>query len=268
MQTPVMKTTVTTLYHKTLTPLCFLLGFILFSSIQGWSQTDSLFGLANKLYQQNEFSFAAKTYHQLIEKGIKTPEIFYNLGNAYFKNGNLGYAILYYEKAKLLAPYDDDINRNLAIANARVLDKIDVIPDFFIKRWVVHLVNFLPSNTWALIGLISFASMLALLLLYFFSAQITAKRFGFYLAMGFFFISILSYWCSVKRKRMVTENHAAIIVRPSVSIKSSPDTEGNNIFVLHEGTKVMIMDSIDNWKEIRLTNGNKGWLESETIQPL
>jgi len=255
-------------FSKTLTPLWISLVLVMFPSLNSRCQNDSIFVLANRHYQQNEFDLAVKTYQQLIEKGIQTPEILYNLGNAYFKNGNLGYAILYYEKAKLLAPHDDDINQNLAIANARVLDKIDVIPDFFIKRWIYQLVNLLPSNTWAIIGLITFAAMLALFMLYFFSGNINIKRIGFYSAVSLLLLSMLTYWCSLKRKKYITENNTAIVLEPSVSIKSSPDTEGNNVFVLHEGTKVMIADSIENWKEIRLTNGNKGWLESKAIQSI
>jgi tetratricopeptide (TPR) repeat protein len=256
------------LYGKSLTYFWVSMVMVTFPFLNSWCQNDSIFALANKHYQQNEFDLAVKTYQQLIEKGIQTPEILYNLGNAHFKNGDLGYAILYYEKAKLLAPHDDDINQNLAIANARVLDIIDVIPDFFIKRWVYQLVNLLPSNTWAMIGLVTFAAMLALFMLYFFSGNIDIKRIGFYSAVGLLLVSMLTYWCSVKRKKYITGNNTAIVVEPSVSIKSSPDAEGNNVFVLHEGTKVMVADSIENWKEIRLTNGNKGWLESKAIQSI
>ncbi len=265
---PAKKMTIKHFNSESLRSFCISLVLVLFSSLQGWSQIDSLFTLANRQYQQNEFSLAAKSYQQLTEKGIQTPEIFYNLGNAYFKNGYLGYAILNYEKAKLLDPHDDDIAQNLAIANARVTDKIDMIPDFFIKRWLYHLINLMPSNTWAMIGLGTFAAMLAMFMLYFFSGNIAIKKFGFYSTVALLLISMLAYWCAVKRKKYVTENYAAIVVEPSVSIKSSPDTEGNNVFVLHEGTKVMIIDSIESWKEIRLTDGNKGWLESKAIQPI
>lgn len=268
MQTRVMKTAFKLFRCKALTPLWLSLALAMVVSVQSKGQADSLFGLANKQYQQNEFTLAAATYCRLIEKGIKTPEIFYNLGNAYYKSGRLGYAILYYEKAKLLAPHDNDIARNLAIANARVLDKIDVIPDFFIRRWFYQLVNLLSSNTWAVIALATFASMLTAWLLYLFSGRIAVKRLAFYSATGLLLISMLSYWFSVKRKQYVADSSAAIVVKPSVSIKSSPDFEGNNIFVLHEGTRVMVTDSIDSWKEIKLTDGNKGWLESETIEPV
>jgi tetratricopeptide (TPR) repeat protein len=239
-----------------------------FSFANNMDRYDSLFAAANNYYQGNSYTEAIMTYRQILETGYQTPEVLYNLGNAYFKNDNLGYAILCYEKAKLLAPNDDDINRNLAIANARVVDKIDVIPDFFIKRWIFRLVNLLPSNTWAILSLTFFTVMLAFFLLYFFSGTRLLKRIGFYSAVALLFLSLMAFWCSFRRAKFVTSNHAAILVEPSVTIKSSPDTEGNNVFVLHEGTRVMVIDSIENWKEIKLSDGNKGWVERKAIEPL
>jgi len=234
----------------------------------GMERYDSLFALANKQYQENAFGQAIELYQQILVSGIKTPEVLYNLGNAYFKEKNLGYAILYYEKAKLLTPHDDDINRNLAIANARIVDKIDIIPDFFIRRWIFSLVNLLPSNTWAILSMAFFTGMLTLFLLYFFSGTRLLKKIGFYSAFALLLLSGLALWCSVRRAIFDTGHGSAIVVEPSVPIKSSPDTEGNNVFVLHEGTRVMISDSIENWKEIKLTDGNKGWVERTAIEPI
>ena len=135
--------------------LAFLCRF--FHSLNGMDRNDSLFALANKYYQENDFGQAIEIYQQIIETEFKLLKFFITWGMPTIKTGNLGYAILYYEKAKLLAPDDDDINQNLAIANARIVDKIDIIPDFFIKRWIYQLVNLLPSNTWAILSLIFFA---------------------------------------------------------------------------------------------------------------
>jgi hypothetical protein len=239
-----------------------------FSFVSGMDRIDSLFTLANKYYQDDAFGQAIEIYQQILSTGGKTPEILYNLGNAYYKDKNLGYAILNYEKAKLLAPNDDDINQNLAIANARIVDKIDIIPDFFIKRWLHSLVNLMPSNAWALLSLILFTLMLTLFLLYFFSGARLLKRIGFYSAIVLLLLSALSFWCSFRRAVITTRNAAAIVVQPSVTIKSSPDSEGNDVFVLHEGTRVMVIDSIENWKEIKLTDGNKGWVERKAIEPI
>jgi tetratricopeptide (TPR) repeat protein len=247
--------------------LTFLL-LPLFSPASGMNRYDSLFAVANKYYQDNAFGHAIEVYQQIIKTEDQTPEVLYNLGNAYYKNKNLGYAILYYEKAKLLAPNDDDINRNLAIANARIVDKIDVIPDFFIIRWILKLVNLLSSNNWAVLSVVFFMVTLVLFLLYFFSRTRLVKRIGFYAAFALLFLSALAFWCSFRRAETVTGNAAAIVVEPSVSIKSSPDAEGNNVFVLHEGSRVMVIDSIENWKNIKLTDGNKGWVERKAIEPI
>jgi tetratricopeptide (TPR) repeat protein len=239
-----------------------------FSFANGMNRYDSLFALANKQYQDNAFGQAIDLYKQIIKLEIQTPEVLYNLGNAYYKDKNLGYAILYYEKAKLLAPNDDDINQNLAIANARIVDKIDVIPDFFIIRWILKLVNLLSSNNWAILSMVLFMVMLALFLLYFFSGTRLLKRIGFYSAFALLLVSMLAFWCSFRRAKTYTGKAAAIVVEPSVAIKSSPDDEGNNVFMLHEGTRVIVIDSIENWKNIKLTDGNKGWVERKAIEPI
>ncbi|MBN1415375.1 MAG: tetratricopeptide repeat protein [Bacteroidales bacterium] len=256
------------LYNNALPLLAIFLVIAVSSFANCVGQNDSLFRLANKYYQDNEFNKAVSTYQKIINKGNQTPELLYNLGNAYFKSGKLSYAILYYEKAKLLSPHDEDINQNLAIANARVVDKIDIIPDFFINRWLKNLINVFPSNTWAIISIITFGIMLTLFLLFFFSGSRNGKKVAFYSAVLLLVISLLTYWFSVERKQYITRNNTAVVVDPSIAIKSSPDTEGNNVFILHEGTKVMIIDSINDWKEIKLSDGNKGWIESKSIEPI
>lgn len=268
MNTPMRKGWLKPGFRKFRIGIMALLCLPLFSFVNGMDRADSLFALANKYYQANAFDQAIEIYQQIIETGIQTPEVLYNLGNAYYKDKNLGHAILYYEKAKLRDPNDDDINQNLAIANARIVDKIDIIPDFFIKRWLIRLVNLLPSNTWAILSLVLFMVVLALFLLYFFSGTRLLKRIGFFSAVALLLLAIMAFWCSLRRAETISGNNEAIVVEPSVAIKSSPDEEGNNVFMLHEGTRVMVIDSIENWVNIKLTDGNKGWVERNAIEPI
>jgi len=233
-----------------------------------YAQTDSLFEKGNRYYQKGEYDMALDVYQQLLKNNNTTPEVLYNMGNAYYKKGKLGYAIVYYEKARLLAPNDDNIQQNLAIANAKVVDKIDVIPEFLIKKWFRGWVNLLSSNTWALISIIFFTLSLCFLSVYIFSGAKLLKKIGFYFAIILLLFSVIALWNSVLRKKYITDNNTAIIVVPSVNVKSSPDPEGTNVFVLHEGTKVMLLDSIENWKEIKIANGNKGWIENAAIHPI
>jgi len=268
MNTPMQKGWLKQGSQKLRIGIIALLFLPFFSFVNGMDRADSLFALANKFYQDNAFGQAIEIYQQIIETGVQSPEVLYNLGNAYYKDKNLGHAILYYEKAKLLAPNDGDIIQNLAIANARIVDKIDIIPDFFIKRWIIRLVNLLPSNTWAILSMVFFTVMLALFLLYFFSGTRLLKRIGFYSAVALLLLAILAFWCSFRRAVTISDSTAAIVVEPSVAIKSSPDADGNNVFMLHEGTRVMVVDSIENWINIKLTDGNKGWVERNAIEPI
>lgn len=239
-----------------------------FSAIQLFAQTDTLFEKGNRHYQKGEYDMALDAYNQLLRSAKITPELLYNIGNTYYKKGNLGLAIVYYEKARLLAPNDDNIKQNLAIANAKVIDKIDIIPEFFLKRWLRGWINLLSSNAWALISLVLFALTLFFLSIYIFSGTRLLKKIGFYFAVILLIFSTITLWNAVKRKKLITRNNTAIIIVPSVNVKSSPDADGTNVFVLHEGTKVMVTDSIENWKEIKIGNGNKGWLESLAIHPI
>jgi tetratricopeptide (TPR) repeat protein len=265
-----MKTSIKINNMNCINKYVFVLSFILslVFPVGLYSQTDSLFETGNKYYQKGEFDMALNAYQQLLRNGEITSELLYNIGNTYYKKGRLGYAIVYYEKARLLAPNDDNIKQNLAIANAKVVDKIDVIPEFFIKRWYRGWVNLLSSNAWALNSMFFFMLALGFLSVYIFSGAKLLKRIGFYFAVVLLFLSIIAFWNSVLRKKYITGNNTAIIIVPSANVKSSPDVEGTNVFVLHEGTKVMVIDSVENWKEIKIGNGNEGWIESTAINSI
>jgi tetratricopeptide (TPR) repeat protein len=242
--------------------------FLAVISLDCRGQHDSLFLQGNRYYQNNRFDLAIEAYAKAIDAGNISPELLYNLGNAYYKNGNLPHAILYYEKARLLNPQDEDINKNLAIANVRVVDKTDVIPEIFLKRWMRNFILLFPSNIWALASIFAFALSLLFFLLYILASGRRMKSLGFFPAVFLLLISIITLWSSLKRIETIKGSRAAIIMDASVTVKSSPAIDGNNLFMLHEGTKVMIMDSLDNWKEIRIPDGNKGWIESKSVQPV
>lgn len=229
---------------------------------------DSLVKVANNYYVNNDFQMAAETYKKVIEMGYMSPELYYNLGNSYFKLNNYAYSIIYYERALLLKPNDKDVKHNLELANAHTIDKIDVIPEFFVKKWIESLIASFSSNTWAITSMITFVIFIFLLLVYLLSGKMVLKQMSFYLFILFFLVSVSFFYFSAERKKTYLQNSEAIVISPSVTAKSSPTEYGTDIFILHEGTKVEIVDSVGEWNEIRISNGNKAWIIASAIEKI
>ncbi len=228
-------------------------------------QPDSLVKTGNDLYAKGQFYHAINVYEQIVDSGYEASELYFNLGNAYYKVNNVTLAILNYERARKLNPRDEDIRHNLAIANAYVVDKIDIIPEFFLKNWIAGMVNITSSDTWAIISISSFVLFLILLLVYLFSGRIAIKKFSFWLGVLMFFISATSFYSSLRRKQFLTLKNSAIIITPTVTAKSSPAETGVDLFVIHEGSRVKIVDSIDVWNEIKLSDGKRGWVRKTDL---
>lgn len=221
---------------------------------------------ANTAYIEADYATAIKNYEQLLDSGYESARLYFNLGNAYFKKGMNGRAILNYNKALKLAPGDDDIRYNLSIANAYVQDKIEEVPVFFVKRWLIDLGNSLSGNTWAILSLVFFALMLIGVGAYLLLRRMIWQKIGFYGAVIFTLFFVVSvFYASVGRKAQLDPKEA-IIMASAAPVKSSPDGGSKDIFVLHEGTKVRVEGSLGDWREIRIADGNKGWVEAASIE--
>jgi|WetSurSiteA1Bulk_404760.scaffolds.fasta_scaffold00012_8 tetratricopeptide (TPR) repeat protein len=226
---------------------------------------DSLVSEGNEHYLNREYDLAVKYYTRVIEMGYESAELYYNLGNAFYKLENLSNAILNYEKALLLKPGDEDIRQNLLLANARIIDKIDNIPDFFISRWANSVMDLFSPDQWAYLALILFVLTLALFLAYALVNHDGIRRMVFITGVLVGVLTGLSMLAMKGRTKRLLQSESAIIMVTSVNAKSSPDEQSTNIFVLHEGTKVVLVDSVLNWKEIRIGDGNKGWVPDEVL---
>ncbi|NOZ46471.1 MAG: tetratricopeptide repeat protein [Chlorobi bacterium] len=220
---------------------------------------------ANAAYNNGDYELASNYYKRIIDSGFVAPEVYYNLANSYYKSNKVIMAILFYEKALKLAPHDEEIAFNLEIARKHVVDKIEVLPRLFIWDWFDKLVNLFSTDKWAYISIISFILTLLAFLFFFFTKIIAVKKAGFWLGLLLLFISIISFNFSYKQKNMIVNHNTAIIFSSTVTVKSSPDESGTDLFVLHEGTKVMLEDSVQNWVEIKIANGHKGWLKATDI---
>lgn len=216
-------------------------------------------------FTEGNFQEALDIWTDLYNTGYRSANLDYNIGNAYFKMNNIPDAILFFERAYLLKPGDENINYNLQIARTLTVDRFQEIPELFFVRWYNYISLVLAANTWAIFSIISFVLSLLLLSLYIYSSRYRSKVIGFWLAMLFFLLSFSSLFLSLRNKTLVFDSHKAIISSPLVSGKSSPDISGTDLFVLHEGTKVSIEDEVGEWLEIRLSDGNKGWVPVNSL---
>jgi tetratricopeptide (TPR) repeat protein len=220
------------------------------------------------LYNAGNYREALDVWMKLYDSGIRSAAIDYNIGNAYFKLGNVPGSILFYERARLLKPADEDISYNLQIAKTLAVDKFAAIPDLFFVTWYNFISLSLSSNSWAVLSLLTFVLFLLLLSLYFYSKNYRLKVTGFWVALFLLFFSVLSFSFSARNKSLVLNSSKAIIMSPQVNGKSSPDQSGTDLFLLHEGTKVTVGDKVGDWYEIRLSDGNKGWVPSNSLEKL
>jgi tetratricopeptide (TPR) repeat protein len=228
----------------------------------------ALLDSANNAYTKKQYDVAAEFYKKILELGYQAPEVYYNLGNAYFKQNKITDAIYYYEKALKLAPNDKDIKHNLEFANRYITDKIKPVPEFFLTKAIHKTADLFTSNQWAIISIVSFGFFTLLILIFLFSKSISLKKASFYLGIIMLVISAASIYFSGVQYNRYAKSNKAIVFAPTVTLKSSPDKEGFDLMIIHEGLKVEVTDSLNNWYEIKLPDGNKGWTEKQNVRKI
>lgn len=229
-------------------------------------QTD--FDKANALYKAGNFGSAIETYEKIKTTQGTAPELFYNLGNAYFKADEIGKAILNYERALRLEPNYEDARNNLEFAQTKVIDNIVQIPPFFLKKWNAQLVQTLSVDQWYVSSIVVFILTLALALFFIFGNSLAMRKIAFYAAFVGLALTVATLWFATSRLNKQLKHNEAIIISSTITVKSSPDKSGTDLFQLHEGTKVTIQSSLDKWVEVKLGNGNIGWIENQHIEKI
>ena len=214
----------------------------------------------NEYYTNGEYEEAIEAYKSVIDSGYHSSELYFNLGNACYKSHNITMALVNYERARIMSPRDEEIAYNLEMARSFVVDQIDLLPEFFMRKWYRSIISIFRTDSWALISVLTFIPGLVLFLAYLFSKRITMRKISFWFSVVLISGSILTYLFSYHTYRMDTSHDSAIIFSPSVTVKSSPDESGTDLFQLHEGTKVVIEDQLGEWREIKLSDGNQGWI--------
>ena len=221
---------------------------------------------ADSAYVNGNYQEAIKVYESLLKHG-ESAELYYNLGNAYYRTENITRAVLNYERALLLSPGDGDIRFNLQIARSKTIDKIVPESEMFFVTWYRSLVNIMSVDGWGRMALVSLALVIVLFLVYLFSARVWVQKVGFFGGGILLVVFVFSNFFAWQQRQQLLNREGAIVVAPSVTVKSTPAQNGTDLFILHEGTKVVITDgSMKSWREIRLADGKKGWIESKKIE--
>lgn len=227
---------------------------------------DELWQAANTAYNAGNYAQAEECYTRIVEQGLHSAALYYNLANAHFKQDELGKALLYYNRALRLRPNDEDIRHNLEYAEQSTKDSIEKIPEFFLKTWIKSLRGALSCTAWSILSLVMLIAALSFGLLYLLAQRLSLRKTGFYLMAATALLFVITTAFAWSERNMLVERSEAIIMNSAVSIKSSPDRSATELFVLHEGTKVTIGEAIEGWAEVRIADGRKGWIEEERIE--
>lgn len=226
---------------------------------------DSLFRSGSMLYNMGDYSGALEMWQDIVDSGVYSPALYYNMGNSAFKSGQIAYSILWYEKALLMKPFHEDIRYNLEIARSYVTDRFDVVPELFVVRWFRMVSLIFDSNGWVILSITLFTLCLSLLLWWLFSRDRSVKRKTLAIAILSLTFSLLSLGLYYGNRAVTVKKRAAVILSSAETGMSSPRTGGKELFVIHEGTKVRIEEEAGEWLRIRLPDGNVGWIISNGV---
>ena len=232
------------------------------------SASESLFKTANNAYNEGEYDSALNVYHLIEKEQVESAGLYYNMGNAYFKNNDIASAILFYEKAKKLEPNNEDIEYNLSIANSLIIDKIEKVPELFFKNWWNYFYNVLNADAWTAISLVSWFILIFLVGVFILTKRRGTRKLAFYFGVLFLFSSVATFGLASQKYYFGKEHKEAIIFTPTITVKSSPTTSAVDLFVVHEGTKVRIQDEVNDWLKIKISDGSVGWLPVGSLKEI
>ena len=236
-------------------------------SAQSNAYADSLWTAGVAAYSDGNWADAAKSWSDLRALGLESPQLYCNLGDALFKQDDLAHAILNYERALKLDPSYADARHNLAFAQTQLQDKIEAVPDFFLEVWGRKLCWLLPSDTWALLFLGLLAVTLGCVLLFLLGRRVAARKTGFIAGIVALVLALLCLDFAFWQRADYRKADSAIVTRAVTTVQSAPGRDSaKDLFVLHEGTKVKLLDSVGSWRNIELADGRQGWLESDALE--
>ena len=223
---------------------------------------------ADDEYAKGNYQQAIKDYQEILKAGVSS-EIYYNLGNAYYRTDNITQALLAYERALQLSPGDNDIRFNLQYARSKTIDKITPETEMFFVTWYNSLVNFTSVDRWANTAIVSIVMALLLILVFLFAPQMWARKSGFYGSAVFLLLFAFANLFAFQQKHELETKQGAIVIAPTVNVKKTPAASGTDVFVIHEGTRVDITDrGMKQWRGVKLADGREGWLKTSQIEEI
>lgn len=223
---------------------------------------------ATAAYNKGNYMGSASFYDRFLKSGYVSADVYYNLGNCFYKFNNISKAILYYERAKKLNPADADIRFNLQLANLKITDKVPGETPLFIATWWNNLLDITGECGWSYLCIICLCLALMLILGYLFSRHLWLRQVGFWGAGLMIVLCMGCFGMARERYRALITHNTAIVMSPAVTVKGAPSDSGTALFIIHNGTKVTIVKSDGNWSEIKLSNGNVGWLLNTDIEAI
>ncbi|HLA55977.1 MAG TPA: tetratricopeptide repeat protein [Flavobacterium sp.] len=231
-----------------------------------WAQSG--FEKGNELYRKEKYEDAVTEYESILKTKKQSAELYFNLGNAYYKLNKVAPAVYNFEKALLLSPNDADIQNNLKFAHKMMIDEVKEMPKLGFRKSIQDFTSTFDYNAWAWISVGMAFLFLLFFCGYYFSGVAIYKRIFF---IGMFIIAlllVLSILSAVFEKRRDQMERPAIVFAGIASVKSEPKESSADAFTLHEGTKVYVLEVLDNWKRVQLQDGSDGWIEAKDIKEL
>lgn len=223
---------------------------------------------AEEFYREGKYNEAAEIYRKLRASGMESAILYYNLGNCYYKLGENTQAILNYERALLLDPSDASARYNLKMAQQAIVDKIEVLPELFLVRWYKGFVGYFSADQWGYISVTLFILFLVMAALFFYSPSVGIKKTGFVVGIIAFCLTVGTMFFAMQQDKKVTDREYAIITTPSVTVKGAPDNSGTSLFLSHEGLKVRVIGQLGDWYNIRMADGNEGWVAKGDLEKI
>ena len=226
----------------------------------------ALWERGNQAYIDGDYAAAVAAYNSIESRGYSSARLYYNMGNAYYKQGQIGKSILYYNRALVVAPSMDDARHNLEIAEVQTKDKIAGVPEFFLNRYMRTLRSAISCSAWSAMSVVMFGIAILFVLIFLLGSKIRVRKAGFYGAIVALLLFVAVTAFGISARNSIINRPGAIVMSSAISVKSSPDRAATDLFVLHEGTKVEVSSEIDGWCEITIADGKKGWTESNHLE--